>query len=1306
MSDSLNFLALEPRIMFDGAMAGDVADHMADDTVDQPDAAPEPSQSDKKQVVLVSNAVEDSADLANAVKDGVISIVYDAGSSLDSILDSLKASLNGEKADSIALASHNGPLDGSFYINGKLVSAGSLANDAQLQNFFRELGGLIKADGRLDILACDLGATEQGQLVRSLVSDLTGRDVAVSSDETGNSESGGDWDLELGSIDASSYFDEGRLAQYEGTLVATRLLPVYDVSSEEYNPIFKYFTQLGDKFVFRAEKSSTNPSPGLFISDGTLAGTTEITHPDWVYDPNLEGEHLSDFYVAGDTLYFSARTAAEGRELWTTDGTLENTRLFFNGDGTDASTHTKVLHDRQNLLFLQVTGLHPTLGIETYKVVILDLQSGGTLQISEGLKPLDIFEISEKIIIPTYGKFTVFDFNTHSTQEIAGEYMRSDFQVVDGKIYYFAGASDRDLDLWVFNPDDGSDTLVASLSPDGHNGTPSDMHVINGKLIFSAKPVGGTTTELWVSDRTELGTKMIKDFAGDDPLNLEGLEYNGHYYFSAPADDGTPALWRTDGTEEGTVLIKTGQSRLTGFDMSISVVHDNLMYFKGYIYGAGTELWVSDGTAEGTKPEADLRPGSSSSSIQDMFAHNGDVYLAGREGDAFDIQLYKLVFGNNRDPSVAITDKPIYHLTKDDVAIAPNGTLSDLDGDTEWNGGELMVQFTQNGSAGDVIYLKLQDGGFSLDNTSLSYDGTVVARINNGGSIGETGTLTIKFNSNATNAIAQEVLRSLYFKNTQTSTNTNDRTIEIIALDKDFGQTYYSRTLGINQVPVLSASTDPVVYPKGNSGVSIGFGASIGETGSLEGATLEVVISGNAETTDSLFFSSTVYTIYDGSLYRGTTKVADMSSSSVIGSGTLQFTFTDSATSGDMSAVWSAMMFKSVATEPSPLDREVTVTVTDKDGAEVEHKRKIVVNYDPEFERGEGGNLPHIAGTTPIVLDKGATVSDANAWNKGSFRFQNVYESTDTSFMDQDFLVLKLDPTTGLSVSGTNILYQGTTIVASLSVEDGKAVAGEPLVITFNENATNDMAQTIYRSVTFGTTSDTAPPGQRIISMALKDNAGVTAWASYRITVQEPPSTVAVTPGGEKVTTTQVADTADAPVSVLQDPVNEATQDSGVPTFVNPQAQFAGLGVDGARTFLGAPTFDPLGTDGQRTVIRAAEGGDAPATGGFGAGPAAGVGAAGQGFGGFQGLGANGLSDGFSDTGFNPNAQGMFGIEGEFLENGQPQGQAATDAQQNQAQLKLPTRAGFSQQLANAGRSLTFANAESLLAANNQLLKI
>ena len=103
---------------------------------------------------------------------------------------------------------------------------------------------------------------------------------------------------------------------------------------------------------------------------------------------------------------------------------------------------------------------------------------------------------------------------------------------------------------------------------------------------------------------------------------------------------GDKELYRSDGTQLGTKLVKdinAGSSTGAGPGQSyprlfVRVNDKNMMVFSGEDGTNGRELWVSDGTTAGTKLLADVRPGSASSDPQDFTMVGAWLYFSADDG--------------------------------------------------------------------------------------------------------------------------------------------------------------------------------------------------------------------------------------------------------------------------------------------------------------------------------------------------------------------------------------------------------------------------------------------------------------------------------------------------------------------------------------------------------------------------------------------------------------------------------------------------------------------------------------------------
>ncbi|MFO1277688.1 MAG: DUF4347 domain-containing protein, partial [Sphaerotilus natans] len=137
---------------------------------------------------------------------------------------------------------------GQFSFGGDAIDAGTLARH---EDALRAWGRAFAEGGDLLLYGCDTGAGAQGEALLEALQSLTGTDVAASTDATGGSAAGADWDLEAacGTVETTLSAPAAEaLARWEGRLAS------YTVTDFTDNP-FSFFT-------LRAAINSANSSAG------------------------------------------------------------------------------------------------------------------------------------------------------------------------------------------------------------------------------------------------------------------------------------------------------------------------------------------------------------------------------------------------------------------------------------------------------------------------------------------------------------------------------------------------------------------------------------------------------------------------------------------------------------------------------------------------------------------------------------------------------------------------------------------------------------------------------------------------------------------------------------------------------------------------------------------------------------------------------------------------------------------------------------------------------------------------------------
>lgn len=162
---------------------------------------------------------------------------------------------------------------------------------------------------------------------------------------------------------------------------------------------------------------------------------------------------------------------------------------------------------------------------------------------------------------------------------------------------------------------------------------PGSLIEYKGKLLFRTK-TAEFGRELWQSDGTEEGTRMLKNINEDpnvsggdsDPVVL--TKFKNLVFFAATDAIHGRKLWVTDGTEEGTrffkdIILSNGNAH---------IIFEDKLFFVAYDEIHGFELWVSDGTSEGTRLLMDINPGIGNGSPWGFTLADGYFFFSADNG--------------------------------------------------------------------------------------------------------------------------------------------------------------------------------------------------------------------------------------------------------------------------------------------------------------------------------------------------------------------------------------------------------------------------------------------------------------------------------------------------------------------------------------------------------------------------------------------------------------------------------------------------------------------------------------------------
>ena len=364
----------------------------------------------------------------------------------------------------------------------------------------------------------------------------------------------------------------------------------------------------------------------VIVSDGTASGTQTVRHQWRNWDPAYGGENgwepgitgarnlvviPSTGFVPDRVVYTVMETIGGqsvdshppfGEELWITDGTDVGTYMLANIVPEDESWE----YDGANYCCGDFQGSTPR-----------DLiMKGNTIWFTAKTDAYgrELYRYGMNV---GGGLFLVKDINEgtsgsnpmHLTSVGPGVYLSADNGTNGQELHYSLGNT--------FNT-----VVVKDINPGINGSSPQELTKLGSNLFFTADD-GENGRELWVSDSTEEGTFMVKDINTNGSSTPNWLRVmDGALYFMAYTEDHGRELWRSDGTESGTYMLRdinpgSNSSFYWTPDIyhgELVIVHGDSLYFTaddGEEYG--TELWKTNGTANGTELVIDMVPGSDSS---------------------------------------------------------------------------------------------------------------------------------------------------------------------------------------------------------------------------------------------------------------------------------------------------------------------------------------------------------------------------------------------------------------------------------------------------------------------------------------------------------------------------------------------------------------------------------------------------------------------------------------------------------------------------------------------------------------------
>jgi len=287
-----------------------------------------------------------------------------------------------------------------------------------------------------------------------------------------------------------------------------------------------------------------------------------------------------------------------------------------------------------------------------------------------------------------------------TTEDDRSGTFKSTFVIIGENMFFTAKSSASGDELYISDGTTAGTKMVKDINAGSADASPRYLVALNGKLYFQADD-GSHGVELWESDGTEAGTKMVADvYSGAEssaPDMLTVLDGKILFRATTVASSADEKKWIHiyDPSTQGVTLLGEIQARSEGDAVIPRIQVDNkhnFAYFIGEPVGENQEVFKTDGTPEGTGKIMDITPEAlGSSNIQWLYVHDDSVLVWRQKTPRKYAGADSVNYVAHLSEQIWITDgtaentRLLSHFDKN-VATDGNGTNTQFAFPVSWNG--------------------------------------------------------------------------------------------------------------------------------------------------------------------------------------------------------------------------------------------------------------------------------------------------------------------------------------------------------------------------------------------------------------------------------------------------------------------------------------------------------------------------------------------------------------------------------------------------------------------------------------------